>query len=205
MPLLLEDGGENHGYAGVLTINSEEPESYYYTDGYLGVTYKFTALPKEDEPGPSPAGQPSLSMASARLKAGDTLVLKTNGPKVKTWTSSNKKAATVSGGKVTALTKGKATITATLETGEKLTCSVNVTDSPKLSKKSIKVKKGKTVSVSIIGKAPGVDNEYKKTKKAKITSKKTASKIKIKGLKKGKTTLKIRVNGKWLKLKVKVK
>ena len=40
---------------------------------------------------------------------------------------------------------------------------------------------------------------------AKVTSKKSAKSLKIKGLKKGKTTLKITVNGVKLKLKVKVK
>lgn len=75
---------------------------------------------------------------------------------------------------------------------------------PKLSKKSITVKKGKTKTVKIINKKKGVNNKYKNTKIAKVVSKKSATKIKIKGLKKGRTTLKIRVNGVWLKLKVKV-
>ena len=76
---------------------------------------------------------------------------------------------------------------------------------PKLSKTSITVKKGKTAKVKIIGKEKGSRNTYKNTKKAKIVSKKTASTIKVKGLKKGNTTLKIKSNGVWLKLKVKVK
>ncbi len=76
---------------------------------------------------------------------------------------------------------------------------------PKLSKTSITVKKGKTKTVKIIGKDKSIKNVYKNTKKAKIKSKKTAAKIKVKGLKKGKTTLKIKANGVWLKLKVKVK
>ena len=70
---------------------------------------------------------------------------------------------------------------------------------------SVKVKKGKTVKVRVIGKAPGTKNTYKNTKYAKITSKRTASVLKVKGLKKGKTTLKIKVNGVTLKLKVTVK
>ncbi len=85
------------------------------------------------------------------------------------------------------------------------TCKVNVKTSPKLSKKSITVKKNKTKTVKITGKASTVKNVYTNTMKAKIISKNTASEIKIKGLKKGKTTLKIKVNGAALKLKVKVK
>ena len=76
---------------------------------------------------------------------------------------------------------------------------------PELSKKSITVKKGKTAKVKILYKKKGSKNTYKKTKYAKVVSKRTASTIKVKGLKKGKTTLKIKVNGTWLKLKVRVK
>ncbi|MBR2547331.1 MAG: hypothetical protein IKF07_03980 [Eubacterium sp.] len=76
---------------------------------------------------------------------------------------------------------------------------------PKLSKSSITIKKGKTAKVKITGKENGTKNTYKNTKIAKVVSKKTASTLKIKGLKKGKTTLKIKVDGTWLKLKVRVK
>ena len=66
------------------------------------------------------------------------------------------------------------------------------------------MKKGKTKSVTITGKASTVNNVYTNTKIAKIISKSSASTIKVKGLKKGSTTLKLRVNGFVLKLKVKV-
>lgn len=59
--------------------------------------------------------------------------------------------------------------------------------------------------MTIKGKAKTVKNVYTNTKKAKVVSKKTTSTIKVKGLKKGSTTLKIKVNGVVLKLKVKVK
>ncbi len=45
---------------------------------------------------------------------------------------------------MTALKKGSATIYAVLKGGTYLTCKVKVTTSPKLSKKAITVKKGKT-------------------------------------------------------------
>ena len=164
--------------------------------------YDLYLLPVED--GAYRSRFAKLSKKTASLKAGKELTLSVISGKAKSWKSSNKKVCTVKGGKVTALKKGTATITATLTSGQKLTCKVKVKTSPKLSKKSIKVKKGKTKTIKITGKAKTVKNIYKNTKKAKVISKKTAAKIKVKGLKKGKTTLKIKVNGVTLKLKVKV-
>ena len=153
----------------------------------------------------TPAPIAKISKTKASVKAGRTVTLKVTNGTVKTWSSSNKKVAAVSKGKVTGLKKGSAIITATTTTGKKLTCKVTVTTSPKLSKKSVTVKKGKTVSVKITGKASTVKNVYTNTKYAKIISAETAAKIKVKGLRKGKTTLKVKVNGVVLKLKVKVK
>ena len=145
-----------------------------------------------------------LSSDEASLKAGKELELKVISGKANSWKSSNKKVCTVRNGKVTALKKGTAVITAVLTSGQQVTCKVKVTTSPKLSKKTIKVKKGKTKTVKITGKAKSVKNRYTNSSKAKIISKKNAEKIKVKGLKKGKTTLKIKVNGKVLRLKVTV-
>lgn len=149
--------------------------------------------------------EPKLNKTKASIESGAAVTLKVTNGKVKSWTSSNKKVATVKNGKVTALKKGAVIITANLTTGKKLTCKVTVSTSPKLSKSSITVKKGKTVSVKITGKASAVNNVYTNTKYAKVISKKNATTIKVKGLKKGATTLKIKVNGVVLKLKVKVK
>ncbi len=145
-----------------------------------------------------------INTKKASLKAGKTLKLKVTGGNVSKWTSSNKKVATVKNGTVTALKKGTVTITATLKTGKKLTCKVTVKTSPKLSKNSVTVKKNKTVTVKIIGKAKKINNVYTKTKFASIISAKSAAKINVKGIKKGKTTLKVKVNGVVLKLKVTV-
>lgn len=166
-----------------------------------------TAVKEEiiDNTPPEPAKTPKLSAKKASLKAGGTKTLKVTDGTVKSWSSSNSKVAKVKSGKVTALKKGSAVITAMLSGGEKLSCTVKVTTSPKLSKKSITVKRKNSKTVKITGKAKGVNNKYTKTKYAKVVSKKSAAKIKIKGLKKGKTTLKITVNGVKLKLKVKVK
>lgn len=146
-----------------------------------------------------------ISAAAASLNAGATKALKVTNGTVKSWSTSNKAVATVSKGKITALKKGSATITATLTNGKKLTCKVTVKTSPKLSKSSVTVKKGGSVKVNIKGKAATVKNVYTNTKIAKVMSSNTATSIKVKGLKKGTTTLKIKVNGVVLKLKVKVK
>ena len=151
-------------------------------------------------------GIPKINKSSTSLGAGKTDTLKVLNGGAKSWTSSNRKVAVVSTkGVVTGLKKGTATITATTYSGKKLTCKVNVTSNPKLSKNSVSVKRGKTVKVNIIGKAAVVKNVYTNTSFAKITSKNTATKLTVKGLKKGTTTLKVKVNGVVLKLKVKVK
>lgn len=150
-------------------------------------------------------GTPKISAKTASLNAGAAKTLKVTSASVVKWSTSDKKTVTVKDGKITALKKGKAKISALLATGDTLNCSVTVKNNPKLSKKSITVKAGKTKKVKITGKAAGVNNKYTNTKKAKITSKTSASTLTVKGLKKGNSTLKIKVNGVTLKLKVKVK
>ena len=159
---------------------------------------------------------PKISKTKVSLKAGKTLTLKVTGGEVKSWKSSKAAVAKVSSkGKITTLKKGSATITATLKDGSKLTCKVTVTNNPTIkvgtkkysAKTTYTVKKGKTLTVTITGKAPGVNNSYATTKKtiAKVISKKTVTKVKIKGLKKGTATVTIKVNGVAFKIKVKVK
>lgn len=139
-----------------------------------------------------------------KLNAGQSEDVSSDGKDIK-YTTSNKKVATVSSkGIIKALKKGTAVIK--VKDGinvyqYKLTVKTN----PKLAKTTVTVKKGKTVSVKISGKASGVNISYKNTKYAKITSAKSSKTLKIKGLKKGTTTLKVVVNGVTLKLKVKVK
>lgn len=68
-----------------------------------------------------------ISQKSASVIKGDYLYLSIEGTKKKaTWTSSNKRVATVSKtGKVVSISKGKATITAKVD-GEKYSCKVTV-------------------------------------------------------------------------------
>lgn len=173
--------------------------------------------PTSTEPAATdPITQPKLSKSSLSLKAGATKNLKVTDAKVKKWSTSNKKIATVtSKGVVTALKKGSVSITALLTNGKALICKVKVKNSPtiKINKKAFKAKttysvnKGKTLKVTIKGKAKSVKNVYSTSAKkvAKVVSKNTASTIKIKGLKKGKATVTVKVNGVAFKIKVKVK
>ncbi|MGN0488263.1 MAG: Ig-like domain-containing protein [Ruminococcus sp.] len=116
-------------------------------------------------------------------------------------------------GNLTGLKKGKTTITATPKVGKKYSCKIVVTSNPKLkikgktisAKKTYTVKKGKCLNVKISGKAKDIKNKYTNTEYAKIISKKSDDSIKVKGLKKGTTAVKIKVNGvKTLKLRVRI-
>lgn len=74
----------------------------------------------------TPLAKPKLSKKSATLNVGKSLklTLKNNKKKVK-WSTSNKKVATVSNGKITAKGAGKATITAKVGS-KKYTCKITV-------------------------------------------------------------------------------
>lgn len=121
-----------------------------------------------------------ISKSKATLLTGQTLKLKLSGAKGKTkWTSSKKSVATVSGsGKVTAKKSGSATITAKVGK-KKYTCKVTV-ESPKLSKKSLTLKVGKTSTIKVKGTKQTV--KWKSSKKSvatvkngKITAKKAGT------------------------------
>lgn len=149
---------------------------------------------------------PKLTSSSVVLRSGAIKTIRAVGGTVKSWATSNKNVAIVNKGKITALNKGSSIVTATLTTGKKLTCKVTVTTAPRLSKTTVKVKKGGTATVKVSGKVATINNKYRNTKVAKITSKTNATTLKIKGLKKGTTSIKIKVNGvKTLNLKVNVK
>lgn len=152
-----------------------------------------------------------LSEYYVNLKSGKTTQIKLKKITVKSWKSSNKKVAKVKNGKVVALKKGSAMITAVDSKNRKHYCMVNVKSSPRLAKngktvKSITVHKGRKKSMEIKGKVRNIDNKYTNTHYAKIISKESDKEIIIRGLKRGTTTLNIKVNGvKNLKLQVNVK
>ena len=149
------------------------------------------------------------------LGAGDKQTLKVVHGTVKKWASSDKKVATVtSKGKVVALKQGEAKITATLADGTKLVCNLTVWSDPTITigdeefdaNKRYQIKKGKTLAISVSGKASSVDNKYSSSDEAvaKVTSKVTAKTVKVKGVKKGNAKITVKVNGVAFKIKVKV-
>ncbi|MCH5303779.1 MAG: S8 family serine peptidase, partial [Ruminococcus sp.] len=187
------------------------------TSHYPAVPTEPVTEPATTEPtttAPKPVS-PKISSTSVSLKAGATKTLSVTYGTVKSWSTSKKSVATVSNGKITALNKGTATITATLSNGQKLTCKVNVTSAPTIkvgNKKFVKskkypLKKNKTLKIKISGKASSVNNVYKTSNKkvAKVVSKASSKTVKIKGLKKGKAKITIKVNGVAFKVNVKVK
>lgn len=155
----------------------------------------------------SASSAPRLNIKTATLKCGKRFninVYHKNGRKV-TFKSTAKKVASVNkNGVVTTLKKGRAKVLVTVGSVT-LRCIVKVTSSPSLSKSAISVKKGKTAAVNIIGKAKGVNNKYKNTEYARIVSKKSEKVVRVKGLKRGSTTIKVVVNKVAFRLKVKVK
>ncbi len=85
------------------------------------------------------------------LYVGETYTLKVNNTKAKvTWVSSNKKVATITtGGKVKAVSKGTAKITATVN-NKKYNCTVTVKDAA-ISKKTLQLEIGEADKLEIIG------------------------------------------------------
>jgi alpha-amylase len=179
--------------------------------------------PTEGNSNPSAQTDPSepsapaikLNKTSLSLKAGQTFKLTVNSQGVKAqFKSSKTKTASVNfSGVVTALKKGSSDIIVTVS-GKTLTCKVKVTSNPtaKIKKKAVKsskvykIEKGKKLTVKITGKAKAINNVYKSSKKkiAKVISKKKATTVKIKGYKKGKATITLKIN-KVKKIKIKVK
>lgn len=140
---------------------------------------------------------------------GYTFSVKLAGKTVKGWKSTNPKAISISDkGQAVVLAKG--TTTLYVKIGKlKVKRVFTVTTNPYLSVKgkkvtSVTVKNGKTVSVTVKGKAADVDNVFTNTDYASFTSLENSDVLKIKGTRRGKTTVKVKVNGLVLKLKVTV-
>ena len=154
--------------------------------------------------------QEKLSATNVSLKSGATKTIKVLNGKVKSYKVTNNKVAKVnSKGVVTALNKGKTTVIVTLKDGNKLNCKVNVTTAPKLSKSTVNVKVGQSAKIKIYGKAKGIEfsiSGRNKNVEVWLYKMKDATEFRVEGLKKGKTTLKVKVNNvKTLTLKVNVK
>ena len=154
--------------------------------------------------------QEKLSATNVSLKSGATKTIKVLNGKVKSYKVTNNKVAKVnSKGVITALNKGKTTVIVTLKDGNKLNCKVNVTTAPKLSKSTVNVKVGQSAKIKIYGKAKGIEfgiSGRNKNIEVWLYKMKDATGFEVEGLKKGKTTLKVKVNNvKTLTLKVNVK
>ena len=193
------------------TTESEQPttESTEPTTESTEPTTESTEPTTEStEPTTEPKTQIKLKKSSDNIYVGGTVKISAtvkNGKGKTAYKSLNKSIAKVSSkGTVTGLKKGTATITVR-NNGVSVKFKVTVKN-PKLSTKSVTVVKGETVKVKITGKVSSIKNKYKSTKCATITTKsKKAKTISVKGKKVTKnTTVKIRVNGVWLSLKVKV-
>lgn len=154
--------------------------------------------------------QEKLSATNVSLKSGATKTIKVLNGKVKSYKVTNNKVAKVnSKGVITALNKGKTTVIVTLKDGNKLNCKVNVTTAPKLSKSTVNVKVGQSAKIKIYGKAKGIEfgiSGRNKNIEVWLYKMKDATGFEVEGLKKGKATLKVKVNNvKTLTLKVNVK
>ena len=165
----------------------------------------------------APTYSEELNLKPARetaisLSAGQTLSVPVfNASGVQLWKTSNSAVLSVGDGKITARKKGSATVTAVYNTSVEISFRYKVTDNPRLTVggktvTSVSVKKGGTKAVRIVGKSPKFVNVYTNTPKAKVVSAPSAKVFKVKGLKKGSTIIKIKVNKAFtLKLKIKVK
>ncbi len=154
--------------------------------------------------------QEKLSATNVSLKSGATKTIKVLNGKVKSYKVTNNKVAKVnSKGVITALNKGKTTVIVTLKDGNKLNCKVNVTTAPKLSKSTVNLKVGQIAKIKIYGKAKGIEfgiSGRNKNIEVWLYKMKDATGFEVQGLKKGKATLKVKVNNvKTLTLKVNVK
>ena len=144
---------------------------------------------------------PKISKKKITITVGSKKKLKVKGTtkKVK-WSSSKKSVATVTKkGVVKGKKKGTATITAKVGS-KKLKCKVTVKAAPKLNKKSVTLKVGKTYKLKVKNTTKKVT--WTSSKKSVATVSKTG---KVTAKKKGTATITAKVGSKKLKCKVTVK
>ena len=131
--------------------------------------------------------------------------------KISSAKSSDSKVASVTkGGAVTALTKGTATVTLTFADKTKVSFKVTVSSNPFLKRsgkdfKSATLKKGKKISVNVVGRASGTKLVCPKNNRVLIKASSDGKRITITAKKSGKTTAYVKVNGKKLTFRINVK
>ncbi len=172
----------------------------------------FVALDAPTEPPVEPTSI-TLNKKKATLVAGAKLALKASlapagAESALTWTSSNKKVATVTQkGVVKALRKGTVTITVRTANGKKATCKITVPTAPTkiaFAKKNYSVKVGKKIALKT-----SLTPAKAKTRLTWTSSNKkiatVSSKGVVKGIRKGKVVITVKTaNGKKAKVKVTV-
>lgn len=144
-----------------------------------------------------------VSKYSKTFEAGKSFTMSVSGlsknQTIKYTSSTPSIVKVTSKGKMYTLKKGKATVKMTVKEKTKIIgivkCNITVKTNPKLSKSSISVKRGKVARVNISGKVSAIDNKYYNTKYAKFSCSADTKYLKIVGIKKGRTTLKVKVNG----------
>ena len=148
-----------------------------------------------------------ISDSALKLKTGQTHKLTVSGLKSSqiTWSSSNKKVATVSGGKVKAVGAGKCTVSAKIVGGGTLKCTVTVTDPAKLSKTKLTISAVDSATIKLTG-ASGRKVTWTSSKSgvARIAKSNSGS-VTVEGVKPGTAVIKAKIaGGKTLKCTVKV-
>lgn len=173
-------------------------------------------VPQPPKPAPQPKAYVKLNVSSIPLQVKkSTKVVKVKsigkGDKAASWTSSNKKVATVTkSGKITAKKKGTAKITVKTKRGVKAVCRVNVqkskvvTKSLKVNKSSMKLKKGKKATITVVRKPiTATEKIYFESSNEKIAT--VNSKGVVRAKKAGHCKIKVRSkNGKCKTVNIKV-
>ena len=137
-----------------------------------------------------------------KVQVGDTAWIALDGPKHKSYTSSNKKVATVaSTGQLTLKKPGTAKITCNTTSGGKWVLTLNVVAAPKLSKSTLSLKAGRSIKLKVNGLLAGRTVAWSSSNNSIAT----VSNGKITAKKPGKCTIYAQVkNGVKLKCTVKV-
>ncbi len=144
-----------------------------------------------------------LSKTKLSLNVGRTYKLKVNeaGKRTVTWSSSDKKVATVKGGTVTAIKAGRCIIIATLSNGRKLKCAVTVDDPAWISKTKLSMNAGATTKLKVY--KPGTRKVAWSSSDKKVATVKNGT---VTAIKAGKCTITATLsNGQTFKCKVTVK
>lgn len=189
-----------------LYLNKRQIDTISKSELVTQVSYYNATSPKPEPKVPVLVSKrPYLVQVPHNLKAGNVWNIKVNNANKVVWTSSNTRIARVQNGKVTALQKGCVNICAKISNTYSLNCKLNVLTSPTINRTTISVKKGKSTYININGKAQGINNKYTNSKCAKVTSKPNATKVYIKGIKKGVSFVRLKINDtKLISVKVKV-